>query len=74
MPAEFEANRARYGAADAIVFDGLDYFQVWLCLMTGRLERLARAFVRLPGAPERSDSEVIALLRSRLVPIPAARA
>jgi fatty acid desaturase len=72
MPAEFEANRARYGAADAIVFDGLDYFQVWLCLMTGRLERLARAFVRLPGAPERSDGEVIALLRSRLVPIPPA--
>jgi fatty acid desaturase len=72
MPAEFEANRASYGAADAIVFDGLDYFQVWLCLMTGRFERLARAFVRLPGAPERSNGEVIALLKSRLVPIPAA--
>ncbi|HEX6767537.1 MAG TPA: fatty acid desaturase [Polyangiaceae bacterium] len=69
MPGEFEANRARYGAADAIVFDGLDYFQVWLCLMTGRVRRLARAFIRLPGAPERSESEVIAFLKSRLAPI-----
>lgn len=74
MPGEFEANRARYGAADAIVFDGLDYFQVWLFLMTGRFQRLARAFVRLPDAPERTDDEVIALLKSRLVPIPALRA
>jgi fatty acid desaturase len=70
MAAEFEENRARYGAADAIVFDGLDYFQVWLCLMTGRISRLARAFVRLPGAPVRTEGEVIALLKSRLVPIP----
>jgi fatty acid desaturase len=69
MPAEFEANRARYGAADAVVFDGLDYFQVWLYLMTGRFRRLARAFIRLPGAPERSESEVIALLKARVVPI-----
>jgi fatty acid desaturase len=72
MAAEFEKNRPRYGAADAVVFDGLDYFQIWLCLMTGRFKRLARAFIRLPGAPERSESEVIAFLKSRLVPIPAA--
>ncbi|HEX6276011.1 MAG TPA: fatty acid desaturase [Polyangiaceae bacterium] len=71
MPGEFEKNRASYGAADAIVFDGLDYFQVWLCLMTGRHARLARAFVHLPGAPHRSESEVIAFLKSRLEPIPA---
>ena len=69
MPGEFEANRARYGAADAIVFDGLDYFQVWLYLMTGRYRRLARAFVHLPGAPARSEPEVIEFLKSRLQPI-----
>jgi fatty acid desaturase len=74
MPVEFEKNRARYGAADAVVFDGLDYFQVWLYLMTGRFRRLARAFVHLPGAPERSEDEVIAFLKSRLQPIPAANA
>jgi hypothetical protein len=38
--------------------------------MTGRFRRLARAFVRLPGAPERSESDVIAFLKSRLEPIP----
>jgi fatty acid desaturase len=71
MAAEFEANRARYGAADAIVFDGIDYFQVWLFLMTGRFQRLARAFIRLPGAPARSNDDVVQLLKARLRPIPS---
>lgn len=72
MPGEFERNRERYGREDAIVFEGLDFFGVWLCLMLGRWKRLARAFVRLPGAPPRTDDDVIAFLRSRVRPLPAA--
>lgn len=68
MANEFDKNRELYGKQDAIVFDGYDFFQVWLLLMTGRHAKLARAFVRLPGAPNRTDAEVEALLRSRLVP------
>jgi fatty acid desaturase len=70
-PAEFERRLGEHGRHDAVVLDGLDYFQVWLLLMTGRWGRLARAFVRLPGAPARSDEEVIALLRARVEPVPA---
>jgi fatty acid desaturase len=69
-PIEFENALAEYGAHDAIVFDGVDYFQIWLCLMFGRWGTLADRFVRLTGAKERSREEVIALLKSRVLPIP----
>lgn len=62
---EFEANRETYGKADAIVFDGIDFFQVWLFLMLGRWNWLAQRFVRLPGAPERTDEQVVAFLKGR---------
>jgi fatty acid desaturase len=72
-PAEFEANKAEYGWHDAIVFDGLDFFQVWVLLMLGRWSVLARRFVHLPGAPQRSEAEVIQFLKSRVERFPAAR-
>jgi hypothetical protein len=68
-PSEFEKNRAIYGAEDAIVFDGVDFFGVWMLLMRGSYNELARRFVRLPGAPERNDAQVVELLTSRLRPI-----
>lgn len=70
LPREFEQNRETYGRQDAIVFDGLDFFQVWLLLMLGQHGRLARRVVKLPGAPERTHEETIAWLRSRLAAIP----
>jgi fatty acid desaturase len=71
LPVEFESNRAAYGAEDAIVFDGIDFFQVWLLLMLRQHWRLARRVVALPGAPQRSLEETVAFLRSRLAPIPS---
>jgi fatty acid desaturase len=71
-PGEFERRLDEYGRNDAVVFAGVDFFQVWLLLMTGGWDRLARAFVRLPGAPERTHEEVVAFLRSRVRPVPAA--
>jgi fatty acid desaturase len=70
-PAEFEANKAEYGRQDAIVFTGIDFFQVWLFLMLGRHDWLARRMVALPGAPVRDEAEVIRFLKSRLAPLPA---
>jgi fatty acid desaturase len=67
-PGEFEANLGRYGTEDAIVFRGIDFFGVWVCLMLRRWETLVRAFVRLPNAPRRTDAEVTAFLQHRLVP------
>jgi fatty acid desaturase len=69
-PVEFEKNLATYGEQDAIVFQGLDFFLVWLLLMTGRWSRLARAFVQLPGAPLRNEQEIIAFLKERMHPFP----
>lgn len=70
MDEEFDRNVELYAKEDAIVFDGYDFFEVWLMLMTKQYQKLARAFVRLPGAPARSDDEVVAFLKSRLVAIP----
>ena len=65
-PAQFEDNLEEYGKRDAIVFEGVDFFMVWLLLMTGRWKRLARAFVQLPGAPQRDEEAVIAFLKTRV--------
>jgi len=73
-PVELEANVAEYARKDAIVFEGIDFFIVWVLLMTGSWRRLARAYVRLPGAPERTEDEIIALLKERVRPIPVREA
>ena len=70
-PAEFERHLQEYGRNDAVVLEGVDFFQVWFLLMTRNWARLARAFVRLPGAPERTDAEVATFLRSRVLPFAA---
>lgn len=69
LPAEFEQNREKYGRADCLVFDKLDFVAVWFLLMAGRYHTLARYVVRLPGAPERTDDELVALFQRRLAPI-----
>jgi fatty acid desaturase len=68
-PAEFERNLADYARNDAVVFQGLDFFQVWVLLMTGDWNRLERALVRLPGAPDRNRDEAVAFLQSRVRPV-----
>jgi fatty acid desaturase len=71
-PGEFERNKDEYGRQDAIVFDGVDFFQVWAMLMTKQWKGLAKRFVQLPGAPARDEAAIIAFLQSRVEPIPAA--
>jgi len=68
MPGEFEANIATYAKERAIVFEGIDFFIVWLFLMLGRFDWLAKHYVSLDGK-KRDEGEIIALLKSRLVPI-----
>lgn len=68
LPQQFEDALAEYGRQDAIVFEGLDFFLVWLLLMTKRWTWLARAFVQLPGAPVRDQAQVVAFLQSRVQP------
>jgi hypothetical protein len=73
LAADYERDRATYGARDALVFDGVDFLGIWIRLMTGHHEALARHVVRLPGMPLRTDAEMVALLRRRLEPIRVAR-
>ena len=64
MPAEFEGNRAAYVREGAIVFEGVDFFVIWIFLMLRRYDRLAAHFVDL-GDVKRSPAEIEALLRGR---------
>jgi hypothetical protein len=69
MAREFEQHLADYGREDAIVMRDMHYPDVWFHLMTGNYDRLARAFVQLPGAPLRSHEDIVALLRARVAPV-----
>jgi fatty acid desaturase len=64
MPEEFSQNIDRYREQQAIVFEGIDFFGVWVCLMLNRYDWLARRRVALgPSSPPVEES--IALFRSR---------
>lgn len=69
LAAEFAQNREKYGQQDALVLDGVNQIGVWFMLLAHRHRALARHVVRLPGAPARSDEEIVSLLRRRLAPI-----
>ena len=72
-PLSFRKNLAEYVRHDAIVFDGIHFLHVFVYLMRGRYDLLARHFVNL-GDRYETDEQVIALLRSRtqLIPRPVA--
>lgn len=63
MPEDFQKNLATYAKEKAIVFDGIDFFVVWVFLMLKRYDWLARRYVKLDGDP--SEAEIIELLKSR---------
>jgi fatty acid desaturase len=65
MPADFLERRDLYVREGAIVFQGIDFFQVSLFLWTNRWDLLAKHYVRLDGK-KRSDEDVIAMLKSRV--------
>ncbi|MCA9582779.1 MAG: fatty acid desaturase, partial [Myxococcales bacterium] len=68
MPADFEKNLDTYRAQGAVVFRGIDYFQIWALLMFKRYRTLARHVVDLSETP-RSEADLIALLRARTRPV-----
>jgi fatty acid desaturase len=71
MPEDFARNVDSYVREGAIVFQGLDFFMVWLLLMLKQYRALARRYVNLTG-DARSPEEVIALLKERTRPVPVA--
>ncbi|HLK27942.1 MAG TPA: fatty acid desaturase [Puia sp.] len=65
MPQEFLKNINVYKAEDAIVFRKVDYFAIWFMLMTKNYKRLAKYYVQLNPEMNRSNSDVINLLKER---------
>jgi fatty acid desaturase len=68
LPRAFERSAAAYAANGAIVFEGIDFMGVWACLMSRRLDRLARHFVP-PSGTAQTQAEIVDLLSSRLSPV-----
>jgi hypothetical protein len=68
MPEDFQRNIATYDAEGALVFTGIDFFLVWAALMVKQYDCLARRLVPL-GEEARPHSDLVALLRSRTLPI-----
>ncbi len=76
MPEDFQRNIPTYEAEGALVFSGVDFFQVWAALMLRRYDWLARRLVPL-GKEPRPHEELVALLRDRtrrIAPSSAVRA
>ncbi len=65
MPADFEKNIEKYIDNQALIFEGLDYFQIWALLMLKQYHTLASHVVNI-GNIYSSKEEVIALLKRRV--------
>ncbi|MEP7109860.1 MAG: fatty acid desaturase [Ferruginibacter sp.] len=63
MPVNFKENITTYSKNNAIVFSGLDYFQIWFLLMTKNYKKLAANFVDL--REKRTADEIVNFLKSR---------
>lgn len=68
MPAHSLEAIDEYAREDAIIFKELDFIAVGVLIFCRAYKTLARNFVDV-RSPKRSDAEIEALLRSRLVPI-----
>ena len=64
MPNDFLAYKDKYAEQQAVVFEGLDYFSIWLLLMMKRYDVLAEHFVNI-GNVFKSDEEIVNFLKSR---------
>ena len=64
-PQELEDEVDKYAENDAIIFEGIDFFIVWLFLMLKRYDWLADRFVDL-REEKREKDEIIALIKSRM--------
>ncbi|MCB1474810.1 MAG: fatty acid desaturase [Rhodobiaceae bacterium] len=71
-PLVFERERQTYAREGALVFEGIDFFQVWAALMAKRYDWLARHVVHLDENNQGLD-ETVALLKRRTRKFPSVR-
>ena len=72
MPLEFERNIEKYRDNESVVFEGIDYLQIWFLLVTKNHRKLASHFVDL-REKVRTQEEVVMFLKQRLAAIPIRR-
>ena len=68
MPSQFLKNLEKYAENDAVVFDGLGFFDIGLHVFMGWWDSLAEHYVHFTKE-KKSKEEVIAMLKVRLQPI-----
>jgi hypothetical protein len=73
MPEDFQRNIRLYDAEGALVFTGVDFFQVWGALMLRKYDWLAHRLVQLGETP-RPHEELVTLLKTRTKRIDAVAA
>ena len=66
MPGDFLSRREEMIKMDSLVFRKIDYFEIFLLLMTKRHHKLASYYVELDPANPKSEDEVVALIKRRL--------
>ncbi len=64
MPGNFLQNLDKYENNDVVIFEGVDYFQIWFLLMIKNYKFLAKKFVSV-SQNLRSEQEIIDFLKSR---------
>ena len=65
MPVNFQQNIGSYEKEKSIVFRKLDYFQIWIFLMTKNYRKLAKYYVELDPQHPKTSMEITALLKER---------
>jgi fatty acid desaturase len=65
MPADFEKNIDKYIKNKAVIFEGIDYFQIWVLLMARQYKTLAKHVVNI-GNLYPSQDAIIKLLKERV--------
>eukprot|EP00656_Telonema_subtile_P014697 TRINITY_DN17582_c0_g1_i2.p2 TRINITY_DN17582_c0_g1~~TRINITY_DN17582_c0_g1_i2.p2 ORF type:complete len:115 (+),score=22.16 TRINITY_DN17582_c0_g1_i2:78-422(+) len=68
MPQHSLETASEYAKEDAIVFQGMDFMTVGLCVFFRQYGKLADSFVD-HQTPRRSDADITSLLQSRLKPV-----
>lgn len=73
MPVEFQENIQKYAQNKSLIFEGLDFHQVWIWLMLKRYDILARHLVNINGNTFKSDAEAIEIMKQRTKAFPKER-
>ncbi len=66
MPGDFESRREDMIKMNSLVFRKIDYFEIFLMLVTKRHHKLASYYVQLDPENPKSEDEVVALIKRRV--------